>query len=147
MSRTEFTNITAAMGKLSRKPAYRAGGVEDEITDIGETEKSNFDVSQSVRDNYVFQTEYNYWRSQGQAHIVAHRKAIDYYRKFTSREVTVEWVKAADAQAFVDPISEKEEHIHFNQIVRLAMANLTERQGEFLCMILVQQDLDQFLDW
>lgn len=141
MSRTEFTNIEAAMAKLSKQKPMT--GRE---TTIGAAEEHDFNVSQSERNNYVFQTEYNYWRSQGQANIVAHRKAVDYYRKFTSKEITVDWVQAADLQASVDPIGEKEDQINFNQIVRLVLKDLTDRQQEFFCMILVQQDLDQFLD-
>lgn len=92
----------------------------------------------------IFSEEYNYWKSQGYNHTSAKNKAIDYYRKYTSREVTVDWQIVADqVECHEDHIQDK---IQVNDVIRVVLTKLTKRQTEFLFYVIWQQDLDQYLD-
>jgi hypothetical protein len=138
-STTEITNFKASQKIKSYK-------LSDESIEAGTGGDHADDYPQRLRNNCIFRMEYDYWRNNGQAHIVAHRKAIDYYRKHTSREVTENWIAKADNHEQSHQIEEATERIQFNDIVRLILSELTDRQLEFFCYIIVQQDLDQQLD-
>lgn len=116
-------------------------------------------ATQSETNDCKFQEVYNYYRKQwylckktnkwihGHAHIVARRKAIDYYRKYLKREVTENWITQADAAVQDNHIEEEVvERMQFNDIVRIVLTELTDRQLEFFCYVIVQQDLDRYLD-
>lgn len=100
------------------------------------------EVSQSERNKFVFWEEYRYWKQQGHVHIVAMRKAIDYYRKYTSREVTCHWVAVADSVAAGQTYSNVEERLHFNSVVRSTLGALEGEQRVLFCYIIVQNDLE-----
>lgn len=132
MGRTELTNIRAAENGL--KKVKIKDGHNDE------------NISQQQRNNYLFQDEYNYWRRQGQAHIVAYRKAVDYYRKFLKRELTVNWQVLVDENYNVNEIEDTVELLQFNEVVKLVMQELNTQQQQVLSYIIKQQDLDQYLN-
>jgi hypothetical protein len=110
-------------------------------------------VSQFDRNNHVFQEEYQYWRRQRNAegkplhsHVVAYNRAADYYRKFTAHESTQNWQQAVDREHHDTQAEDMVERIQFNQVVATMLGKLTARQKELLCYVVVQQDLDQYLD-
>lgn len=103
--------------------------------------------TQFQNNNYKFQEEYQYWKKAGESHVVARNRAIDYYRKFLKREVTVNWEFIADhVQSDGNHTDDALEGVQFNTVVRRVMADLTPRQKELFCYILVQHDLDRHLD-
>jgi hypothetical protein len=104
------------------------------------------EISQSERNNAVFREEYSYYRRMGHAHVVAERRALDYYRKFLRREITENWERLVDEQYQDDQAQEVIEGIQFNQIVARMLKELTARQRELFCYVVVQQDLDRYLD-
>lgn len=149
VGRTGFTNAVWARKGLTEAQLKRIKCSElDELEEIDATTTASFATTTTQFQNTTakFQEEYYYWRSQGQAHIVAYRKAVDYYRKHLRHEVTVDWQDAVDATKCSDSANDVVERIQFNQIIRQVAADLTDRQFEMLCYILVQQDLDDQLD-
>jgi hypothetical protein len=112
-----------------------------------ESDTENY--SQFENNTAKFQTEYQFWRGQGHSHIVCQRKSIDYYRKYIKHEVTVNWQSVADAyqaSQFGEETHSSLELIQFNQIVKQTIEELTPRQKELFCYILMQHNLDQYLN-
>ncbi len=110
-------------------------------------------VSQFDRNNHIFQEEYDYWRKQRgvdgkplHSHITAYNRAVDYYRKFTAHEATQNWKQAVDREHHDTQAEDMVERIQFNQVVATMFTKLTPRQKELLCFVIVQQDLDQYLN-
>lgn len=147
---TEITNAYHAYLGLNEEKIKRVVCKEAEddesLIDTNTTAAYCASTTQFQNNTAKFQAEYNYWRSQGQAHIVAYRKAVDYYRKHLKHEVTVDWQAEVDKTVFDNSAEDTEERLQFNQVVALVANDLTERQFEMLCYIIVQQDLDAFLD-
>lgn len=143
MGRTEQTNINTAKRKL------RVPKISDEIgisQNFYSQEEEN-DVPQHIRNNYIFRLEYDYWRQQGQAHIVCYRKAIDYYRKNTRREVTENYKQKIDEIAYDNSAEDIIEKINFNQNIARAFLEVdSEIERELLAYIIIQQEVFQYLD-
>lgn len=115
---------------MSKKPHAEAGD------DSGSSE---------VREISIFQENFEYWRSQGESVIVARNKAIDYYRKFTKREVTDNWETfqgTIEDENHIAPL----ELISFNQTVSKLIEAATVKDRKFLFLIIKQHDLDQYLN-
>ena len=109
-------------------------------------DRSTEGISQHIRNNAVFREEYEYHKRCGHAHSVAERRAIDYYRKYTSREITQDWQRLADetlqdgqAQGVIDTIS-------FNQSVARMLKHVTPKQRVFIAFEIVRNDLDRWLN-
>lgn len=141
MGRTEFTNIQAAEKNL------KISKLKDFSNDEKNSSSASYNsITQQQRNNQLFQDEYQYWRQQGQAHIVAYRKAVDYYRKFLKREVTVEWQLVVDEHYHTNEVDDTIELLQFNEVLKLVIQDLTSQQIRVLCYIIKQQDLDQYLN-
>jgi len=151
MGLTEFTNITHAEKYFRQVRQNQEVNLREEDSSIPEdkevtTAALQANLTQFQKNNSIFNDEYNYWRSQGQAHVVAWRKAVDNWRKFSRHEVTVDWQEEVDKVTRDNSAEEVLERIQFNEIVRTVYKDLTPRQREFFCFILIQQDLDEQLD-
>jgi hypothetical protein len=101
-------------------------------------------VSARLRNNAVFSEEYDSWRRIGHKHQSAHRRAMDYHNKFTRHEITHDWVNTVDATLHHE--DHTEDHIQFNQVVRILIGELTAAQQRLMWFLVVQEDLDINLD-
>jgi len=93
----------------------------------------------------IFREEYRYWRRSGLNHVCAYNRAVDYYRKFTMREVTEDWELRADSMAdpnAVDP----EQYTYFNQMVSKAVNGLNPKERKFLFLVIRQIGVDSDLN-
>lgn len=93
----------------------------------------------------IFREEYNYWRKLGHAHIVARNKAIDYYRKFTSREVTDNFdilQETIEDESAVSAI----EYVSFNQMLDRVVTSANAQESKFIFLMVRMQQLEGCLN-
>lgn len=102
-------------------------------------------VSSAEGGKTIFREEYDYWRKLGHAHKVATHRAIDYYRKFTSREVTDNFEVIQETrqdESAIDP----SEYVGFNQLVARVVANSSAQESKFVFLMVRMQQLEQYLN-
>ena len=98
--------------------------------------------------NTIFEEEYQYHRSLGKSHIEAYHRAVDYYRKFTRREITSGWEEYSET--FEQKIhTEASQIIHVNETFSKLFPKVKEvsdKAGKLLCLIFRFEGLEQFLN-
>jgi hypothetical protein len=107
--------------------------------------KMKEDQDQSVSGNNIFREDYLYWRKTGLNHTSATNKAIDYYRKFTSREVTTDW------EVFQETVMDNkstclENRVIFNDMIQKLVRGLEPKERKFLFLVVRQQCLYEELN-
>lgn len=97
----------------------------------------------------IFQTEYKSWKDIGYSHIEAKNKAIDYYRKFTSREYYV------DLSSYCNEDMKDENRFHnihdvvaFNELIEILLNNLEKdtKVKKMFCAYVISLRLDELLN-
>lgn len=102
-------------------------------------------VSSAEGGKTIFREEYDYWRQLGHAHTVAMHRAIDYYRKFTKREVTDNFEvfqETMQDEFAVDP----SEYVGFNQLISRVVANSSAQESKFVFLMVRMQQLEHYLN-
>jgi len=84
----------------------------------------------------IFDEEYAWHRAAGLSHIEAKNKAIDYYRRYTVREVSNSNPEMSDTEFFgADERANPEEEVAFNLMFRDTLNNLQETRQKVAFII------------
>lgn len=111
------------------------------------------DVTRNFEHVSVFEEEYRYWRLEGFSHFEARNKAIDYYRKFTRREVTESETMSLDHFAMDEDVT-VDQVLDFNVILDRVKEIQYGRNGRYgskeklmklLFLIIRMESLDEYL--
>lgn len=100
----------------------------------------------------IFQEQYNYNRACGMSHLEARCRAIDYYRRYTKREVTATHENEFGESVSIlsntaDDSTSMEEHVSFNDLVEKLAAKVTNPKALKLMWLLIKKEgLDEHLD-
>jgi hypothetical protein len=101
----------------------------------------------SLKNNGIFDENFRYYCSIGYDPCYAKRKAIDYFRRFTSREVLEDFEKFSEHED-KETISQ-EDLIIFNSLIKKVSKSFSKKDGRLRTLLFChirKENLDCFLD-
>lgn len=114
---------------------------EDMFDDDAPSEINSF-----TKNNMLFGSLVKEYQAEGHSAKAARNAAIDYYRKFLSRESTTNWVMLADQAQQNNSHEQTIERIQFNDTVRVVYNHLDHEECRIFSLVLLKNDLFSYLD-